>query len=67
MLRSRLTLSNSQVQQQLAKLQMNLEKVHENHSIISQMREAAEGDLAQVRPAYAEQLGQCKEHRMKCA
>ena len=37
-----------QVQQQLAKLQMNLEKVHENHSIISQMRESAEGDLSQV-------------------
>ena len=39
-----------QVQQQLAKLQMNLEKVHENHSIISQMRDAAEGDLSQVGP-----------------
>ena len=33
-----------QMQQQLAKLQMNLEKVHENHSIIAQMREAAEDD-----------------------
>jgi len=54
-----------QVQQQLAKLQMNLEKVHENYSIIAQMREAAEADLAQVRPAYIEQLGQVKEHRLK--
>ena len=36
-----------QMQQQLAKLQMNLEKVHENHSIIAQMREAAE-DLSLI-------------------
>jgi len=54
-----------QVQQQLAKLQMNLEKVHENHAIIAQMREAAEADLAQVRPAYGEQLGEVKEQRLK--
>jgi len=56
-----------QVQQQLARLQMNLEKVHDNHSIIAQMREAAEADLAQVRPAYSEQLGQVEEHRVKYA
>ena len=40
------------VQQQLAKLQMNLEKVHENHAIIGQMREGAEDDLLKVRAAY---------------
>ena len=38
-----------QVQQQLAKLQMNLEKVHENHSIISQLREQADRDAMWAR------------------
>jgi len=56
-----------QVQQQLAKQQMNLEKVHENQSIISQMREAAETDLTSVKGAYAENLSEVKEHRSKGA
>merc|ERR1719454_2804488 len=44
---------------------MNLEKVHENHSIISQMRETAEGDLQQIRPAYSEKLAEVKDQRAK--
>lgn len=43
-----------QVQQQLAKLQMNLEKVHENYSLIAQMREAAEGNLVEQRAQYSQ-------------
>ena len=54
-----------QVQQQLAKLQMNLEKVHENHSIISQLREQAEGDLASIKPTYQEKLSEVKDQRSK--
>lgn len=54
-----------QVQQQLAKLQMNLEKVHENHSIISQLREQAEVDLMGIKPTYQEKLGEAKEQRGK--
>ena len=54
-----------QVQQQLAKLQMNLEKVHENHSIISQLREQAEGDLSSAKPTYMEKLRDVKEQRSK--
>ena len=53
------------VQQQLAKLQMNLEKVHENHAIISQMREGAEDDLLKVRAAYEQKYKDAKEHRSK--
>ena len=53
------------VQQQLAKLQMNLEKVHENQSIISQMRESAEDDLTKVRAAYEEKYREAKDHRSK--
>ena len=54
-----------QVQQQLAKLQMNLEKVHENHSIISQLREQAEADLAGIKPTYQGKLVEVKDHRAK--
>jgi len=54
-----------QVQQQLAKLQMNLEKVHENHSIIAQLREQAEGDLSSIKPTYAGKLSEVKEQRGK--
>ena len=54
-----------QVQQQLAKLQMNLEKVHENHAIIAQMREGAEDDLSKVRAAYEHKYKDAKEHRSK--
>ena len=54
-----------QVQQQLAKLQMNLEKVHENHSIIGQLREQAEDDLQAIRPTYTSKLNEVKEHRNK--
>lgn len=54
-----------QVQQQLAKLQMNLEKVHENHSIISQLREQAENDLAGIKPTYSEKLSEVKDQRAK--
>tara|TARA_B110001452_G_scaffold103399_1_gene85810 strand:+ start:1256 stop:3889 length:2634 start_codon:yes stop_codon:yes gene_type:complete len=53
------------VQQQLAKLQMNLEKVHENHAIIGQMREGAEDDLLKVRAAYEHKYKDAKEHRVK--
>ena len=53
------------VQQQLAKLQMNLEKVHDNHAIIAQMREAAEDDLTKVRAAYENKYRDAKEHRSK--
>ena len=53
------------VQQQLAKLQMNLEKVHENHAIIAQMREGAEDDLLKVRAAYEHKYKDAKEHRTK--
>merc|ERR1740117_863683 len=56
-----------QTQQQLAKLQMNLEKVHENGSIISQMREAAEEDLLRVRSSYVEQQEEVKGQRTKYA
>merc|ERR550514_2282569 len=54
-----------QVQQQLAKLQMNLEKVHENHSIISQLREQADADLAAIKPTYSEKLAEVKDQRTK--
>jgi len=54
-----------QVQQQLAKLQMNLEKVHENQSIIGQMRDSAETDLTRVKSAYTENMAECKEQRTK--
>jgi len=53
------------VQQQLAKLQMNLEKVHENHAIIGQMRDGAEDDLLKVRAAYEHKYKDAKEHRVK--
>lgn len=53
------------VQQQLAKLQMNLEKVHDNHAIIAQMRESAEDDLTKVRAAYEGKYRDAKEHRAK--
>ena len=53
------------VQQQLAKLQMNLEKVHDNHAIIAQMRETAEEDLTKVRAAYEVKYRDAKEHRAK--
>ena len=53
------------VQQQLAKLQMNLEKVHDNHAIIAQMRETAEEDLAKVRASYEVKYRDAKEHRAK--
>eukprot|EP00965_Chrysotila_dentata_P209748 6185488-Pleurochrysis_carterae.AAC.1 len=56
-----------QVQQQLAKLQMNLEKVHENQSVIAQMREAAETDLTRARAAYSEKAKDVTEKRGKCA
>ena len=54
-----------QTQQQLAKLQMNLEKVHENGSIISQMRESAEEDLVRVRASYVEQQEETQGQRAK--
>ena len=54
-----------QVQQQLAKLQMNLEKVHENHSIISQLREQAESDLSAMKPTYQDKLLEVKDNRAK--
>ena len=56
-----------QMQQQLAKLQMNLEKVHENHSIIAQMREAAEDDQRKVREAYKGTYGEVSGQRQKVA
>ena len=56
-----------QMQQQLAKLQMNLEKVHENHSIIAQMREAAEDDQRKVREAYKGTYGEVSRQRQKVA
>ena len=56
-----------QMQQQLAKLQMNLEKVHENHSIIAQMREAAEDDQRKVREAYKQTYGEVSGQRQKVA
>ena len=55
------------MQQQLAKLQMNLEKVHENHSIIAQMREAAEDDQRKVREAYKGTYGEVSAQRQKVA
>ena len=55
------------MQQQLAKLQMNLEKVHENHSIIAQMREAAEDDQRKVREAYKGTYGEVSGQRQKVA
>jgi chromosome segregation ATPase len=56
-----------QVQQQLAKLQMNLEKVHENESLLGQMREQAEKDLIEVRKVYAESLNGVQEERRRFA
>ena len=55
------------MQQQLAKLQMNLEKVHENHSIIAQMREAAEDAQRKVREAYKGTYGEVSAQRQKVA
>jgi len=52
-----------QVQQQLAKLQMNLEKVHENEALIGQIREGAEADLGEIRAVYAESLDSVKDQR----
>ena len=49
----------------LAKLQMNLEKVHDNDAIIAQMRETAEEDLTKVRAAYEVKYRDAKEHRAK--
>jgi len=56
-----------QVQQQLAKLQMNLEKVHENESLLGQMREQAEKDLVEVRQVYSESLNGVQEERRRYA
>lgn len=53
------------MQQQLAKLQMNLEKVHENESLLGQMREQAEKDLVEVRQVYAESLNGVQEERRR--
>ncbi len=54
-----------QVQQQLAKMQMNLEKVHENHLIIAQLREQADSDLSAIKPTYADKLREIKDQRGK--
>jgi len=52
-----------QAQQQLAKLQMGLEKAHDNGALVHQQREEAEAELGRVRGAYGEALGESKELR----
>ena len=42
-----------QVQQQLAKLQMSLERAHEQYNIMSQMRTGSEEDNQQISDAYS--------------
>lgn len=54
-----------QVQQSLAKQQLHLEKTHENHNLISQMREKAERELAQVRADHGASLKEVKVYRSK--
>jgi len=54
-----------QVQQGLAKLQMHLEKTHENHNLISQMREQAEADLQRIRQEHGGSLRDVKTYRSK--
>lgn len=53
------------VQQGLAKLQMQLEKTHENHNLISQMRERAELELANARNDHVGSLKDVKTYRSK--
>lgn len=54
-----------QVQQSLAKQQLHLEKTHENHNLISQMRDKAERELAQVRGDHGASLKEVKVYRAK--
>merc|ERR1712195_10002 len=54
-----------QVQQQLAKLQMSLERAHEQYNIMSQMRTGSEEDNQQISDAYSNRKGELQEQRNK--
>mmetsp|Transcript_21916 Transcript_21916/g.41797 ORF Transcript_21916/g.41797 Transcript_21916/m.41797 type:complete len:894 (+) Transcript_21916:65-2746(+) len=53
------------VQQQLAKLQMTLERTHDNYKIIRQIREQADQDLEVLRAASEEKLTLTQMERRK--
>merc|ERR1711865_1205785 len=54
-----------QVQQQLAKLQMSLERSHEQYNIMSQMRTGSEEDNQQISDAYGNRKTELQEQRNK--
>ena len=51
------------VQQQLAKLQMSLEKTHDNYNVVAKMREQAEADLQQLQVWYETKAVDSNEQR----
>merc|ERR1719446_204405 len=53
------------VQQQLAKLQMQLERSHEQFNIMSQMRERSEEDNTQMSDVYQSRKLELQEQRKK--
>eukprot|EP00899_Mesostigma_viride_P013156 jgi/Mesvir1/21841/Mv04224-RA.1 len=53
------------VQQQLARLQMQLEKTHENYTAISGLRQKAESELQQMRAVLAEKAAAAGTERKK--
>eukprot|EP00658_Telonema_sp_P-2_P019661 TRINITY_DN17757_c0_g2_i4.p1 TRINITY_DN17757_c0_g2~~TRINITY_DN17757_c0_g2_i4.p1 ORF type:complete len:238 (+),score=88.91 TRINITY_DN17757_c0_g2_i4:93-806(+) len=53
------------VQQQLAKLQMGLERAHEQYNIMAQMRKGSEEDNQQISDAYGSRKAELGEQREK--
>jgi len=53
------------VQQQLARLQMTLEKTHDNYNMINRIREQAEEDLKNLRVMTSDRLKDTVENRRK--
>lgn len=52
------------VQQQLAKLQMSLEKTHDNYNVVTKVREQAESDLQQLQEWYETKAVESNEQRL---
>jgi DNA repair exonuclease SbcCD ATPase subunit len=52
-------------QQQLARLQMDLEKAHENHMQIAAQKEQAQGKVEQLKSAQAEEVKLVKGERLR--
>jgi hypothetical protein len=53
-------------QQRLARLQMQLEKSHDRHSIVANQRRRKEEELQKVRTLYTKTYATANEERKKC-